>query len=1035
MKSLSFSTATFAVAISLASTAHANEPALLALPEIAEEAPDAEPAASGAYNVEVPSGLVADAAVLVPTDALVSLPAPAVAEANFTATNRVVTTRGLEARYGDIDAFYGDIDAFYGDIDAFWGDISPFYGDIDAFWGDIIAFDNGDLAALGKFWQSASAQISTTEANWSSLQYTISNTGYVNITFDGTPNRIRNSFEALIAQAEAQFGEAYRLKTGRSFRDGFVADILARHGIDLANTGNAKRTLAKSAAERAAFYLDWHDSLNQYSGVDAVDHWMATANWTPSITQIQGSGVRTIVGVVDSSFGSEGDLLDNILWKGGSKTKLHGHGAGVASLIFGAHDGEGVMGIAPQARVTAYNPFGLDGSATWNDVALGIWTIKGSAFWDTLKGEPGRASVINLSLGESGWVASQGLADVFKRSDIKLFNGSTVYVIAAGNDGITQSTDIEWGYASANAVGNYFNLWSLSSGTSSVDEDTAAIFVGSVGLTGEVSGFSNRPGTTCLLDNGVCRAGNELMNHFLVAPGEFLLVDDGNGGLVRRSGTSFAAPLVSGAVALLHDRWPWLADAPHETKDIILRSAKDLGAPGVDPVYGHGLLDVAASQSPLDFNALQFYLYSNTASQQVVSATELLNGGVPAWWETNGVYFTAFENIGGTYRDFTIPMSTLQYGTSSNVLGHGWQRMQDFVSDRFANWLLSNGADSDGDGTLGVSQIRSNTGETRGQWTMRYDAIAPRFTQDGAMRPVHNAATLTTPNGQMSFTLGHGQGALALSGGEFGIMSDHDYATGGVNPVLGFASGEVFAGASYKLADATTLSFGYSKDREDYEDLEGASELDRTIQRQLGAREAEAITVGLEQQVAKGFTLGAQWTRLDEKDAILGSQTGVDALLGNGSVTDAVTLTASLDMGDGLSFDLSATGGATDVAGGQLLATSTRALSTAGQFSVNKRGVMGEKDVLRVSVGQPLNIERGELELTSEQVVDRVTGERGLVTQTIGITTKRRNTAEIVYATPVTETSEFGLVTRYISSGTEGDDESFMIGANFGLRF
>lgn len=102
---------------------------------------------------------------------------------------------------------------------------------------------------------------------------------------------------------------------------------------------------------------------------------------------------------------------------------------------------------------------------------------------------------------------------------------------------------------------------------------------------------------------------------------------------------------------------------------------------------------------------------------------------------------------------------------------------------------------------------------------------------------------------------------------------------------------------------------------------------------------------------------------------------------------------------------------------------------------MNKRGVMGEKDVLRVSVGQPLNIERGELELTSEQVVDRVTGERGLVTQTIGITTKRRNTAEIVYATPVTETSEFGLVTRYISSGTEGDDESFMIGANFGLRF
>lgn len=56
---------------------------------------------------------------------------------------------------------------------------------------------------------------------------------------------------------------------------------------------------------------------------------------------------------------------------------------------------------------------------------------------------------------------------------------------------------------------------------------------------------------------------------------------------------------MSGAIALLHDRWPWLAQHPDATTDIILKSARDLGAPGVDPVYGAGLLDVTASQSGL----------------------------------------------------------------------------------------------------------------------------------------------------------------------------------------------------------------------------------------------------------------------------------------------------------------------------------------------------------------------------------------------------------------------------------------------------
>lgn len=1053
MKSLSISTATFAVAMSLATSAHANEAATIALPAMDEAALVGAVDEAWAAPADDTFALTADPVVAeivepafmheldlsgyafeAPQSGLrippvTSEPAPSIS------TDKVVTTRAIVPHYGDIDAFYGnivafygninafwgDINPFYGDINAFWGDISPFYGnisafwgDIDAFWGDIVAFDNGGMAQLGAFWKSSSAQVVNTEANWSALKYTVSSTGAVTITFDGTPDKIRNSLETLIAQAEAQFGAAYKAKTGKDFRTGFVAEVLSRNGLDLANTTTAKKTLAKTDAQRAKFYLDWHDSLMEYSGIDRVDHWMGQINWTPSITQIQGNGHRTIIGIVDGSFSSSTGTGDNIVWKGGGTSTVGGHGAGVASLIAAPHDGKGVMGIAPEVKIATYNPFDTYSKASWDSVATGIEAL----IYDAYIGgnETGYVSIINLSLGEKGWAFSQGMADVLKRPRISAYHHETLYVIAAGNEGVTQTGNINWDFS----------------------KDASFILVGSVDANNNISSFSNRPGSACLVSGILCVPGNELYRRTVVAPGSLLLVSDGNGGVLRQSGTSFAAPLVSGAVSLLHDRWPWLAKHTPETAEIIFRSAKDLGAPGPDPIYGWGLLDVAASQSPLDFGKVNYKLYSKQGTNWLASnksATEILLLGIPASWQTAGVNLAGIETVGGTYRDFLIPLSAAQFGQSSNSLGNGYQRMQDFVGDRFARWLLSKGLDKNGDGKLGVNQIQSYDAETRGQWSMRYDAIAPRFGEDEAVRNVHNAATLTTPGGDMSFTLGHGQGALALAGGSYGIVSDHDHATGGVNPVLGFASGEFFAGASYSPSKATTLSVGYSKNREDWRDLVGASEIDQNIQRALGARDAGALTLGIEHKVNDAITVNAQYTHLREDDALLGEQTTVEAFLGEGSATHALTVSASVNMGNGFSFDLSATGGATKTAEGQLLSSRGRVMSTAGQFTLNKRGVVGQRDILRVAVGQPLTIENGELELVNEQVIDRETGELGVVSQTIGLETKRRYTGEIVYATPVSETSELGVVARYVSEGNAGQDESLMIGANFGWRF
>ncbi|MCW2065481.1 UNVERIFIED_ORG: outer membrane autotransporter protein [Stenotrophomonas maltophilia] len=51
-----------------------------------------------------------------------------------------------------------------------------------------------------------------------------------------------------------------------------------------------------------------------------------------------------------------------------------------------------------------------------------------------------------------------------------------------------------------------------------------------------------------------------------------------------------AAPHITGALGLLFERFPYLDNA--QVRDVLLTTARDLGAPGVDDVYGWGMVDL-----------------------------------------------------------------------------------------------------------------------------------------------------------------------------------------------------------------------------------------------------------------------------------------------------------------------------------------------------------------------------------------------------------------------------------------------------------
>ncbi|WP_155761178.1 S8 family peptidase, partial [Stenotrophomonas maltophilia] len=71
-----------------------------------------------------------------------------------------------------------------------------------------------------------------------------------------------------------------------------------------------------------------------------------------------------------------------------------------------------------------------------------------------------------------------------------------------------------------------------------------------------------------------------------------LIIDSENTQYVygTKTGTSMAAPHITGALGLLMERFPYLDNA--QVRDVLLTTARDLGAAGIDPIYGWGMVDL-----------------------------------------------------------------------------------------------------------------------------------------------------------------------------------------------------------------------------------------------------------------------------------------------------------------------------------------------------------------------------------------------------------------------------------------------------------
>ncbi len=140
---------------------------------------------------------------------------------------------------------------------------------------------------------------------------------------------------------------------------------------------------------------------------------------------------------------------------------------------------------------------------------------------------------------------------------------------------------------------------------------------------------------------------------------------------------------------------------------------------------------------------------------------------------------------------------------------------------------------------------------------------------------------------------------------------------------------------------------------------------------------------------------------LHEHDAVLGMGSSNRADLPLGSTTDGAGAGADWSLTHGLSLSVSASVGRTrssDAARSPLAVGASGLASASFQVAMVKDRLFDRHDRLRVSFAQPIYVERGSVDVSMVQVVDRSTGALGLVTQHTGIiTSDRRYVAEMLY--------------------------------------
>lgn len=571
----------------------------------------------------------------------------------------------------------------------------------------------------------------------------------------------------------------------------------------------------------------------------------------------------------------------------------NGHGTYVAAVAAGAKNDSGVHGVAFNsalliARTDNSCPSPNAGcNHSDNDIAAGVELATSSG-----------ARVINISLG--GSPPNLRLTRAINSATA----AGIIIVFSAGND-----FDSSNAAARAAAVNPDNFPRTLMQDTSSANGLIVA--VGAIDpATDQITGFSNRAG--------------DQAQYYIAAPGVNINTRGLNGNLVSVGGTSFAAPHVSGALALLLEAFPNLTGK--QAVDLLLKSARDAGTSGTDSVYGRGILDIGRAFQPQ--GSLAVASSTGQSGTAVSVDTPLLKVG--SAFGTSDALRGALGNVivqDSYERAFTVDFGAQVQAVTANVnLAAKLRGRQDTQISSIS--------------AAGRTQLSFNTTSAR-----RYiyeegkpaaSRLAPATSDVRALGQIQIGETLS-----FGFAQGYGVDVLAAA------PANADAAlflanTDALNRKAGAGASMVWqnGATTWRFAAGTARAAGFDTRRQ----------RDALILSTIVAAERRFGALGLTTAI----------TLENERDSVLGSVSQTGLGLGRGSRSLRPSLGLIYDVGSRWQILAGAEIGHSfiDGAGNALVQRVSGLITSQWHVGVQKSGLMG-RDVLALRINQPMRVEGG----------------------------------------------------------------------------
>jgi subtilisin family serine protease len=307
----------------------------------------------------------------------------------------------------------------------------------------------------------------------------------------------------------------------------------------------------------------------QPNDVKLEDQWGIAKIGAPTAWNVVTGTSSVIVAIIDSGIDLThpefaGRIVPGVNYvdKAALPNDDYGHGTHVAGIVGAAgNNGSGGAGVAWGAKLLPLKVLNGSGAGFGSDLILALDEAR-------LRG----AKVVNISLGTSA--SSTLLQEAIDRA----VKAGIIVVASAGNTG---------------ASGNATVYPAASKGVLAVGATDRSDRRANFSTTGPFVGLS--------------------------APGVAILSTYRGGGYATMSGTSMAAPFVSGLVALVWSRSP---DASaRDVRAAIEGSAVDLGKGGDDEEYGAGRIDAAAWARAVTGQPLTDPTPTPTAAKPMPTAT------------------------------------------------------------------------------------------------------------------------------------------------------------------------------------------------------------------------------------------------------------------------------------------------------------------------------------------------------------------------------------------------------------------------------